>query len=85
MAPWWKGGERDAKDRPRKEADFQIVGDRFKKQKNLYKSCPGGSKTNRSLCLSTRTFKVYTEALPWFSHIYDPGGLNNALLSTLHP
>lgn len=42
----------------------------------------GGHKTSRSPHLPTRILKVYIEALPGFSHIYCPEGLNNILFSS---
>lgn len=41
--------------------------------------------SSRILNQATRILKVYPEALTGFSHIFSPPGLNNILLSRLHP
>ena len=49
----------------------RLVGGRFNKQRNLHTSPHPPA----------RILKVYTEALPGFSHVFSGDGLNNTLLS----
>ena len=71
--PYLEGKERLKK----KAGDSRLVGG-----KNLYTRLVLGSwKTSRSLQSRARLLKVYIEALPVFSHIFNPDGLNDTLLS----
>lgn len=61
---------------------LQIAGGRFNKKGNLHtRLFLSTHKVSRSLYLSARIVKVYTEALTGFSHIYHPDDLNDTLLS----
>ena len=69
-------------ERWKKEAKhFRLAGGSCNKQENLLTGLVlDGHKTSRSLHLTVRMLKVYTEALHGFSHVYHPDGLNNTLL-----
>ena len=73
------------KERQRKEADhYRLVGGSVNKQGNLHMRIVLGGLKTRSLHLTSRILKVYTEGLPGFIHIFSPDGLNNTFLSQVH-
>lgn len=65
------------------EADHsRLIGSRFNMQGNLnIRLAVGGLKMSKSLHPPARILKVYIQTLTGFSHIHNPGGLNNTLLS----
>lgn len=73
----------EGKKRLKKEAKYSsLVVDPFNKQDNLHtRLALDNHKISRSLHLPTRILKIYREDLTWFSPLFNPDSLSNALLS----